>query len=68
MGIAVKSNMQKHIKIILAALLLICLLPASYAQNSGKVYKIAVFAPVYLDSVFTQDGAYRWVIRSYQNT
>lgn len=43
--------------------LVLCLLLVSVsltAQTTDKkIHKIAVFAPVYLDSVFTQDGTYR---------
>ncbi len=31
----------------------------THAQTSERIYKIAVFAPVYVDSAFTQDGNYR---------
>lgn len=51
--------MQSHKKIILPFLLFICLLNTTYSQTGNSVYKIAVFAPVYLDSAFTADGNYR---------
>lgn len=51
--------MQSHIKIISSFLLFICLLNNTHSQTSERVYKIAVFAPVYIDSAFTQDGTYR---------
>jgi len=57
MGIVV--TMRSHIRTILSFLLLTCLLCHTNAQTSERVYKIAVFAPVYLDSAFTQDGNYR---------
>lgn len=32
---------------------------SAFAQEQPKVWKVAVFAPVYLDSAYTQDGNYR---------
>lgn len=40
-------------------MLLTCVLTNTHAQTNEKVYRIAVFAPVYLDSAYTQDGTYR---------
>lgn len=40
-------------------MLLTCVLTNTHAQTNEKVYRIAVFAPVYVDSAFTQDGTYR---------
>lgn len=51
--------MRSHIKIILSFLLLICVLTNTHAQTNARVYRVAVFAPVYVDSAFTQDGTYR---------
>lgn len=51
--------MRSHIKIILSFLLFTCILNNTHAQTNERVYRIAVFAPVYLDSAFTQDGTYR---------
>lgn len=40
--------------------ILACLVTSlSPAQSSDKTYKIAVFAPIYLDSAYTSDGNYR---------
>ncbi len=57
MGIAIK--MRSHIKIILSLLLFISFLGNTHSQTNERIYKIAVFAPVYVDSAFTQDGTYR---------
>ena len=46
-------------KIILPFLLLGCCLGIAHAQTTKTVYRIAVFAPVYIDTAFTQDGTYR---------
>lgn len=51
--------MMHYIKTILSLLLFTCFLVNTNAQVNAKVYKIAVFAPVYLDSAFTQEGNYR---------
>lgn len=51
--------MRSHIKIILSFLLFICLMNNTHSQTTERVYKIAVFAPVYVDSAFTPDGTYR---------
>ncbi|MFZ6024971.1 MAG: ABC transporter substrate-binding protein [Bacteroidota bacterium] len=51
--------MRSHIKIILSFLLLSCVLTTTFSQTNERVYKIAVFAPVYVDSAFTEDGTYR---------
>lgn len=45
-------------KFILVFIILISYYSAS-AQEQPKVWKVAVFAPVYLDSAYTQDGNYR---------
>lgn len=45
-------------KFILVFIILISHYSAS-AQEQPKVWKVAVFAPVYLDSAYTQDGDYR---------
>jgi hypothetical protein len=45
-------------KFILVFIILISHYSAS-AQEQSKVWKVAVFAPVYLDSAYTQDGNYR---------
>lgn len=57
MGIV--SIMYSCLKTILSLLLLTCILSNTHAQTKGSVYKVAVFAPVYIDSAFTQDGNYR---------
>lgn len=57
MGIVI--SMRSHIKIILSFLLLSCVLTTTFSQTNERVYKIAVFAPVYVDSAFTEDGTYR---------
>jgi hypothetical protein len=51
--------MRSLIKIILSFLLIICIVSNTHSQTNGRVYKIAVFAPVYLDSAFTQEGTYK---------
>ncbi|TDO28489.1 hypothetical protein [Sediminibacterium goheungense] len=51
--------MSHCIKIILSILLFTSFSVNTNAQVNARVYKIAVFAPVYLDSAFTQDGNYR---------
>jgi ABC-type branched-subunit amino acid transport system substrate-binding protein len=45
-------------KFILVFIILISYYSA-FAQEQPKVWKVAVFAPVYLDSAYTQDGNYR---------
>lgn len=45
-------------KFILVFIILISYYSAS-AQEQPRVWKVAVFAPVYLDSAYTQDGNYR---------
>lgn len=45
-------------KLILVLIILLCNYSTN-AQDHAKVWKVAVFAPVYLDSAYTQDGNYR---------
>mgnify|MGYP001627476847 CR=1 FL=1 len=48
---------------ILQKLILVFIILISHystdAQEPARVWKVAVFAPVYLDSAYTQDGSYR---------
>ncbi|BFG71771.1 hypothetical protein KACHI17_26520 [Sediminibacterium sp. KACHI17] len=49
-------------RILRQTILLFCIFMSAlavHAQENGKVWKIAVFAPVYLDSAYTADGNYR---------
>lgn len=46
-------------KIILFLFVVLTSNVRAQSQTSAKIWKIAVFAPVYLDSAFTQDGIYR---------
>lgn len=46
-------------KIILVLFVVVASICQLQSQTSERTWKIAVFAPVYLDSAFTQDGVYR---------
>ena len=46
-------------KIILALFVVVISICQVTSQTTERTWKIAVFAPVYLDSAFTQDGLYR---------
>ena len=46
-------------KIILVLFVVLTSNVRTQSQTSARTWKVAVFAPVYLDSAFTQDGIYR---------